>query len=123
MKAIMKTHLKKSLLMTVLLMGAAPALFAQDKGRLEGRVEDEQNRPLPQVTVALVDLYFVTEVKIVQTDSSGRFAIDEIPYGLFACKISRTGYQSIARDSIVFTPISGTISLGDLSMSPATPKP
>ena len=106
-------------------MGAAPPLFAQDKGspegagRLEGRINDGQNRPLASTTVTLVDLYGIVASKITLTDSSGRFSIEEIPYGLFACKISHAGYQPITRDSIVFTPTSGVINLGDLAMVPS----
>jgi ferric enterobactin receptor len=127
MKTAMTTLLKKWLWVTAVFMGAAPTLLAQDaagppaqdKGRVEGKLKDGQNRPIPSATVELTDLYSIAAPKIVQADSSGRFLIDEIPYGLFTCTISHTGYQSLTRDSIVVTPISGTINLGDLTMIPA----
>jgi len=109
----------KWLLITAVSIVAAPTLFAQDKGRLEGRLKDEQNRPLTSTTVTLVDLYGISAAKNTSTDSSGRFFIDEIPYGLFTCKISHAGYQPLTRDSIVFAPTSGTIDLGDLTMVPS----
>jgi ferric enterobactin receptor len=110
--------MRKWLFITALLIGPAAALSAQNKGRLEGRVKDEQDRPLPFATVMLIDPDSISEVKVVQTDAEGKFAIDEIPYGSFNCKITHTGYRDLTRDSIVFTPVSGTISLGDLDMIP-----
>jgi ferric enterobactin receptor len=107
---------KKWYLITALSMSPAPALLAQDKGRLEGRIVNEQNQTLASTTVTLVDLYGIVASKTTSADSSGRFSIEEIPYGLFTCKISHAGYQPITRYSIVFTPTSGTINLGDLTM-------
>ena len=123
MTPVMTALFKKWLWITAVSMGLAPTLFAQDRGRpegagrLEGRIHDEQNRPLASTTVTLIDLYGIVASKNTLTDSSGRFFIEEIPYGLFACKISHAGYQSISRDSIVFTPTSGIINLGDLTMA------
>src|SRR5882724_7187414 len=114
----MTTLFSKWLLITVVSMGAVPILFAQDKGRLEGRINDEQNRPLASATVTLVDLYGIVASKITFPDSSGRFSIEDIPDGLFTCKITHAGYQPITRDSIVFTSTSGAIDLGDLTMVP-----
>ena len=90
----MTTLFKKWLLVTAVSIGAAPILFAQDKGRLEGRISDEQNRPLASTTVTLVDLYGIAASKITFPESSGRFFIEEISYGLFTCKISHAGYQA-----------------------------
>ena len=114
----MTSLFKKWFLITALSVGAAPTLFAQDKGRLEGKIKDEQSRPLSLATVTLVDPNNVAPAKNIQTDSSGGFSFDEIPYGLFTCKITHAGYQPITRDSIIFTPVSGTISLTDLTMLP-----
>lgn len=111
--------MKKWLLITVILTGVAPTLFAQDKGILKGSIKGEQNQPLASATVTLVDVFEPSDAKITATDSSGRFSIEAIPYGLFFCKITHAGYQPITRDSIVFTPISGTIDLGDLIMAPS----
>ena len=111
--------LKRSLLLTSLLAGATSTLSAQDKGILEGRLIDGQNQPISSATVTLLDLYAVYASKVVQTDSSGRFFIDGVPYGLFTCKISHAGYQPVTRDSIVVTPISSAINLGDLTMIPS----
>ena len=111
--------MKRWLLIAAVSMGAAPTLYAQDKGRLEGRINEGQNRPLASATVTLVDLYGFVASKITLTDSAGRFSLEEIPYGLFTCKISHAGYQPVTRDSIVFTPTSGTINLGDLTMVPS----
>lgn len=111
----------KSLLTTVLCFASffcSSAQTLKEEGALTGRIIDEQHHSLPWTTVTLVDQYTGTAFKVVQTDSTGQFYMDEIPYGPFNCKISRSGYKTLAVDSIVFTPISGTINLGDLSMAP-----
>jgi ferric enterobactin receptor len=115
----MRALFKKCLFIIAVSMGTSPTLFAQDNGRLEGRINDEQNRPLASATVTLVNLYGIVALKITFTDSTGRFAIEELPSGLYTCKISHTGYQPITRDSIVFTPTSSTINLGDLTIIPS----
>ncbi|MBN9382288.1 MAG: TonB-dependent receptor [Chitinophagaceae bacterium] len=115
----MKTLLRIGLLHAFLVTGAAPVLFAQSKGRLEGRINDGQHRLLASTTVTLIGLSGMFASKITYTDSSGRFSFEEIPDGLFSCMITRTGYQSITRESIAFTPTSDTINLGDLTMTPS----
>jgi ferric enterobactin receptor len=119
MNPALATIFKKWLLIIAALMGAAPSLFAQENGRLEGRIGDEQNQPLASTTVTLIDLFGVVASKITLTDSSGRFSIEGIPSGLFSCKISHAGYQPIIRDTIVFTSTGGPINLGDLTMVPS----
>jgi ferric enterobactin receptor len=111
----------KPLLTTVLCFVYALCSSAQtlkEEGVLTGRVIDEHHNNLPWTTVTLIDQYTGTAFKVVQTDSAGQFYMDEIPYGPFNCQISRSGYKTLAIDSIVFTPTSGTINLGDLSMTP-----
>jgi ferric enterobactin receptor len=115
----MTTLFKKCILIFVVLTGAGSALFAQNEGVLQGRINDEQNLPLSSTTVTLVNLKGIFTSRTISTDSSGRFAIKDIPYGLFTCKISHVGYQSISRDSIVFTSTSDTINLGNLAMMPS----
>src|SRR5580704_1217288 len=112
----MRAFFNKWLLIINLSIGAAPSLLAQDHARLEGRINDEQNHPLASTTVTLVDPYGNFRSKITSTDSTGRFSINEIPFGLFTCKISHTGYQPISREGIFFTPTSSSINLGDLTM-------
>jgi ferric enterobactin receptor len=106
----------KWLLISALSMGAGLSLHAQDKGRLEGRIKDEQNHPLASATVTLVDRYGNGSSKITSTDSSGRFSIDDIPYGRFTCKITHGSYKAISRDSIFFSSTNVSIDLGELTM-------
>jgi len=115
----MTTAFKKWLFYMAVAMITTPTLFAQDNGRLEGRIDEGQNLPLASTTVTLVDLLGKIASRTTATDSSGRFMIDKIPYGLFACKISHTGYQPITRDSILFSPAKVIISLSGLTMIPS----
>ncbi|TDX01528.1 TonB-dependent receptor [Dinghuibacter silviterrae] len=111
--------MRKWLLIIALSMGTAPTLLAQSAGLLEGRVTDEQHRPLASTTVVLVNRYAKDTAKIIDTDSSGRFFVMEIPFGQFTCTITHVGYQPITRDGIDFTPENSTNDLGDLVMVPA----
>jgi ferric enterobactin receptor len=115
----MTTLFKKCILIAAILLAAIHNLPAQNTGRLEGRINDEQHQSLASTTVLLIDRRGNPFSKITSTDSSGRFSIEEIPNGLFTCKISHTSYQAIIRDSIVFTSANTTIDLGDLVMIPS----
>jgi len=114
----MITTMKKWLFYIAISMSASATLYAQNRGKLEGRIIDEQNKPIASATVALFALNGRSAEKITASDSTGRFIIDEIPYGLFACKITHTGYQLIRSDSLILSPEVSSISFGDLKMMP-----
>jgi ferric enterobactin receptor len=106
------TPLLRKWLSIIVLVSVSFDLHAQ--GRLTGRLLDKQAQPIGFATVTMVDLYTRAAVKIGQTDSSGQFVVDEVPYGLFVCKISHAGYQSLIKDSIVLTRENNFVNLGDL---------
>jgi ferric enterobactin receptor len=114
----MTTLFKKWILIAAVSIGATD-LFAQDMCKLEGRINDEQRQPLASANVMLTDQYNNAYSKITSTDSSGRFAIEHIPFGRFTCKITHASYQAIVKDSIVFTLAKGAIDLGDITMVPS----
>lgn len=64
-------------------------LNAEDKGKITGRVLDENGLPLPGAAVMLADLTNVGAI----TDSEGNFVILNVPPGEHRVKISFIGYQ------------------------------
>ena len=110
--------LRKGFVFFLLFCGAARA-YALESGAIEGRVKDGQNHLLRAATVRLVDLYDLMPAKTVQTDTAGRFYIDEIPFGLYDCSVTQAGMKPITVDSIPVTPHCGTINLGSLVLVPA----
>ncbi|HLZ89191.1 MAG TPA: outer membrane beta-barrel protein [Puia sp.] len=115
----MAPDLKKVLLILCFTVGVVVG-YTQDKGFVEGRVRAGPGQPIPAATVTLVNVDDPTEKKTEQTDTAGRFLFEGIPYGQFTCRITHAGYLPVTRDSIVITPISGTINLGDLTLIPSS---
>jgi hypothetical protein len=110
--------LKKRWVFLLLLCGTARG-YAQENGAIAGRVKDGQGRLLRAVAVRLVDIYDLMPAKTVQTDTVGRFYIDEIPFGLYNCIVMQAGTKAVTVDSIPITPHGGTVNLGDLVLPPA----
>ncbi len=71
------------------------------------------------VAVRLVDQYDLMAPKTVQTDTAGRFYIDDIPFGMYNCIVTQAGTQPVRVDSIPIIPHGGTVNLGDLVLLPA----
>ena len=115
----MHLTLKKGWVLFLLLCGVARA-YSQENGAIEGRVKDGQNHFLQAVAVRLVDQYDLMAPKTVQTDTAGRFYIDEIPFGMYNCIVTQTGTRPVRVDSIPVTPHCGTINLGDLVLLPSS---
>jgi hypothetical protein len=101
-----------------LLLCFTDRVYSQENGAIEGRVKDGQNHFLRAVAVRLVDQYDLMAPKTVQTDTAGRFYIDEIPFGMYNCVVTQAGTRPIKVDSIPVTPHCGTINLGDLVLLP-----
>jgi len=105
-------------MVVLLLLCSAARAYGQENGAMEGKVKDAGGHFLSATTVRLVDIYDLMPTKTVQTDTAGRFYIDEIPFGLYNCTITQTGMRPMTVDSIPVTPHCGTINLGDLVLLP-----
>lgn len=79
----------KFLIASILLMGIAPKLLAQN---VSGRVVDQDNTPLEFVTVTLLNLPDSMVVRGVITDEVGNFSIDS--KGGKVLRFSSVGYQT-----------------------------
>lgn len=112
----------RSLLLVLLLTATGSLLHAQRpdgprpemKGRVIGRVFDENSEPLPFSSVALVG---ARDSIITGTigKANGDFKLDAVPAGRFTVRISSMGYEDLDV-AVVMTPAKPEQDLGDLRM-------
>lgn len=73
------------------------ALFAQDKGIINGKVTDKETlNPVPEATVLIMN----TDIKTV-TDAQGKFQFTNIPYNTYELKVSCLGYEAFIHTDVV----------------------
>lgn len=60
--------------------------------KISGLVKDENNKPIAGATVAIKKLSLIT-----QTNSEGRFELDNVPNGTHEMEITFVGYQAVRR--------------------------
>src|SRR5262245_55123224 len=83
----------------LLLVVAAPAARAQDKGTITGKVTDKRTgHALPFANVALVGV-----PKGGLTDSEGRYTISGVAVGTYEMKVQFLGYKPDSRPGVVVT--------------------
>ena len=68
---------------------SATCLAQNFSGIVEGKVLDENNEPLKNSNVAIVDSNYGTN-----TDSNGKFVIADVPVGRYFLEVTFVGYQS-----------------------------
>src|SRR5690606_28212577 len=79
---------------------------------VNGRVHDENNTPLSQVTVSIKSISNQTQ-KSISTDKNGSFSF-ELPYGNYDLIISYLGYSNFIRKDIRV--VSKQVNLGNLTL-------
>jgi tetratricopeptide (TPR) repeat protein len=77
-----------------LLCGATPSLAQMELGVIKGRVVDEAGKPLPGVTIRLVNVDRGREVALT-TDKDGRFYRRGLQVGGYELKVEHAGYQPV----------------------------
>ena len=78
-----------------LLCGAAPSVAQMELGVVKGRVVDEAGKPIPGVTIRLVDTGRGREVTLT-TDKDGRFYRRGLQVGGYELKVEHAGYQPVS---------------------------
>ncbi len=78
-----------------LLCSAVPAVAQMELGVIKGRVVDEGGKPLPGVTIRLVNVDRGREVTIT-TDKDGRFYRRGLQVGGYELKVEHAGYQPVS---------------------------
>ena len=81
-----------SVAMVSFLLSAA-SLAQNPSGVVEGRILDENSRPIENANVAIANSNYGTN-----TDTNGKFIIVDIPVGRHALEITFVGYQSLRRE-------------------------
>lgn len=93
-------------------------VFSQNKdfkGNVKGIIIDEDTKnPLEYVSVALLRKNDSTVVNGMLTNSSGVFALEGLPFGIYMLKYSYVGYKNGFIDSISVTPRKPTANLEKL---------
>ena len=90
--------LKTISIILVFLMLFASSLFAQEKGKLSGKVTDKSNNdvPLPGVNLLIEGTYYGAA-----TDFDGNYSIDNISPGAYNISVSFIGYKAMKFTGIV----------------------
>jgi hypothetical protein len=72
---------------------------APDGGSIEGRVVDENDKPLK--TVMITAIYSRGAVKSAFTDENGKYILTRLPAGRYSLKADKKGYASMVREYLV----------------------
>lgn len=77
-------------------LSVAGAMAQQTAGNINGRVLDEQQAPVPGVTVTATNAA-TGFTRTVTTDAEGVYRLTALPVGSFEVKVEMAGFQSLAR--------------------------
>jgi len=101
-----------------LIMLVAVKGYSQQSIKISGAVGDSlTHEPIRFATVALLNQQTKAPVKGTQTDTSGHFALENVPAGTFTLQITYVGYNNIFKENILINPATGNLDLGTLLMS------
>lgn len=100
-----------------LMLGTLATAAAQDLGRLQGIVTDDQKATLPGVTVTATSPALIGSQTAV-TEVDGRYRFPSLPPGRYTLTFELSGFQTTRRENIVLS--LGQILNVDLQMQVAT---
>jgi hypothetical protein len=92
---------RAALFVVALLLAVDPAAAQTSRGRIEGKVSDTSNLPLPGVTVSLT--HEAGPPLVVHTDEVGHFVFD-VPRGRYTLTAELSGFQIEVRPNLVAGP-------------------
>jgi len=92
--------------------------YGQLNIKISGMVADSlTHEPIQFATVALLNRQTKAPVKATQTDTSGRFMLEDVLAGTFSLRVSYVGYGNIFKENILINSETGNLNLGTLTMS------
>jgi len=101
-----------------LLMLIAFSGYGQHNIKISGTLCDSlTHEPIAFATVALLNQQSKAPVKGTQTDTSGRFLLDNLPGGTFSLRVSYIGYNDMFKQNILINTATGNLDLGTLPMT------
>ena len=77
------------LILSLILMSSFCILTAQETSEVEGKIVDQNNQPIPFVSIYIQDLKLGTAA-----DETGHFLLRNVPYGEWLLQASAVGYKS-----------------------------
>ena len=83
-----------------MLLAAIPA-FAQQQGKLSGKITDPANAPLASVTISLLKAKDSTLVKTAITSKEGLYVFENIPPGTYLLQASSAGMERRYSDAVI----------------------
>jgi outer membrane receptor protein involved in Fe transport len=99
----------------------AAAQSSDDGGRITGEVVDEENeQPLSGATVTLRNPADSSLVTGTTTDSTGAFALDNVPYGAYTLRVSFVGFATTRFTDVRLTRTQPTRDLETITLSAQT---
>jgi hypothetical protein len=88
-------------------------------GQVSGRVFDKlTNKPLQFASFVVTSIKDSSRIYGSETDSSGKFLINNIPLGIYRAKVSLIGYQTRTRKNIILSPIKNELRIDTLLLMP-----
>ncbi|MDQ1265291.1 MAG: hypothetical protein QG635_441 [Bacteroidota bacterium] len=86
-------------------------------GKIEGRIiAAGSGESMISASVAILKAIDSTAVTGDKTDKSGKFAINDIPYGIYLLKVSYLGYKTAYSRNIMIDKNNTHINMGDISL-------
>ncbi|MGE5458173.1 MAG: carboxypeptidase-like regulatory domain-containing protein, partial [Methanococcaceae archaeon] len=92
--------MKKGLILLFIILSCFAQNFAQNKGRLEGKVVDAKTKEdLPGVNVVIQGTYYGTV-----SDVKGQFSLNNVTPGTYTVKVSFIGYKNLQFTAVKIEP-------------------
>ena len=85
------------------LMLLAPSAWAQQASSIAGVARDTSGAVLPGVTVEAASPALIEKVRVVATNSEGRYNITELRPGTYVVTFTLTGFNTFKREGIILT--------------------
>ncbi|MFN8355399.1 MAG: TonB-dependent receptor [Spirosomataceae bacterium] len=114
--------MKKVILAAMLCLSMMGELFAQIpvKGKITGRVVDQNSKIVEFSTIALLKAKDSTLVKGQLTDVNGQFAFDNVTEGNYMVSVSQLGYQKFFSPKFTINAENQAIDLKNIQLKEAT---
>jgi len=92
--------------------------YSQQSIKISGTLTDAvTHEAIPFATVALLNQQSKSPVKGLQTDTSGNFVLENVPFGAFSLRITYVGYNDLFKENILINPATGNLNLGTLAIT------
>ena len=90
-----------------------------NSGKISGRVFDKvTNKPLQFASFVVISSKDSSIIYGSESDSLGKFTIDNIPFGIYKAKVSLMGYQTRTRKNIIFSQLKNEVKIDTLLLMP-----